>query len=155
MQNSTYTVSLEEIQSKIERITQYLHSVYDGIKFCTELDHHLINIRKGIMASVEYMIVLQNTTLQKYPDLIFMKYDDQTINESDQLRILNIELLHKNIHQMIILMDQCAIGCKFCLALGVRPYVKILAQAMCELITIKYDYIYPTHPELNPYPKNN
>ena len=139
MQNSTYTVSLEEIQSKIERITQYLYSVYDGIKFCTELDHHQINIRKGIMASVEYIIVLQNTILQKYPDLIFMKYNNQTIDESNQLTILNKEQLHKNIHQMIILMDQCAIGCKFCLALGVRPYVKILAQSMGELITIKHD----------------
>ena len=155
-------IPLSDIQQNLIQIIQLLKKVYFTINYCSDFIDVKHAVQRHVIEAGKYIIICQNSIAEKFPDFTYtdisevkndfdlslQNFNDLSLIESQD--IFKIERIHKNISNINILMDRCAINCKFCKELGTRPYVKLLAQAMTEIMELQNFYIYPIRKDLVP-----
>lgn len=160
-------VSLQKIQGNLIAIKAGLKQVHFQLSFCKELHFVKFEAQTKIIQAATYLIHLQQQIQEKHPtfqfthhnfsnlehdfletDVQFNTIHNLALEEVEPIQYYDIQHINSEIYKITVLLDRCAIDCKFCPELGMRPYVKTIALAMCELIELQKFYIYPLKPDL-------
>lgn len=157
-----HTVSLTEIQQDLIIIIRLLIKAFFKIENCIELRQNTALMQNKIVEVIQILLKLQRIISEKVTNssLSYHMVNDlennfrlhlfADIEENSCRTQFKITQVNKTISNITILLDRSAINCKFCPELGIRPYVSMIANAMCELFELQRQYIYTIQSELIP-----